>query len=96
MNIYKEGKDPPLLPDDQYPEWLFEIRVGVYACVCVCDYLGKYMYWSYKGQEDLMVSSALCLLYHSVSKSPHYYTHHIHTKPPTHILHTAFDSPGIP
>ena len=36
VNIYKEGKDPPLLPDDQYPEWLFEIRVGVYICVCVC------------------------------------------------------------
>jgi len=27
INIYKEGKDPPLLPDDQYPEWLFDIRV---------------------------------------------------------------------
>ena len=27
VNIHKEGKDPPLLPDNEYPEWLFEIRV---------------------------------------------------------------------
>jgi len=28
INIHKEGKDPPLLPDDQYPDWLFDIRVS--------------------------------------------------------------------
>jgi len=27
INIHKEGKDPPLLSDDQYPDWLFDIRV---------------------------------------------------------------------
>lgn len=28
INIHKEGKDPQLLPDDQYPDWLFDIRVS--------------------------------------------------------------------
>lgn len=25
--LWSDGKDPPLLPDDQYPSWLFEMRV---------------------------------------------------------------------
>eukprot|EP00940_MAST-03C_sp_MAST-3C-sp2_P002406 g2406.t1 len=26
VNIMKEGVDPPVLPDDEYPEWLWEIH----------------------------------------------------------------------
>mmetsp|Transcript_3153 Transcript_3153/g.3556 ORF Transcript_3153/g.3556 Transcript_3153/m.3556 type:complete len:139 (+) Transcript_3153:90-506(+) len=28
INIKKDGKDPEILPDDQYPEWLFECLKG--------------------------------------------------------------------
>uniref|UniRef100_A0A061SFU4 Large ribosomal subunit protein mL54 n=1 Tax=Tetraselmis sp. GSL018 TaxID=582737 RepID=A0A061SFU4_9CHLO len=24
-NIFKDGSDPPILPDDQYPSWLWEL-----------------------------------------------------------------------
>ena len=26
VNIYAAGSDPPLLPDDQYPEWLWALE----------------------------------------------------------------------
>lgn len=26
-NYYKEGEDPSILPDSEYPEWLFNIRL---------------------------------------------------------------------
>ncbi|XP_078279841.1 large ribosomal subunit protein mL54 [Rhinoraja longicauda] len=28
VNIYKQGTDPKLLPDTEYPEWLFSLNLG--------------------------------------------------------------------
>ncbi|XP_051893993.1 39S ribosomal protein L54, mitochondrial [Pristis pectinata] len=28
VNIYKQGTDPELLPDTEYPEWLFSLNLG--------------------------------------------------------------------
>ncbi|XP_067824782.1 large ribosomal subunit protein mL54 [Heptranchias perlo] len=28
VNIYKQGKDPELQPDAEYPEWLFTLNLG--------------------------------------------------------------------
>jgi large subunit ribosomal protein L54 len=26
VNIYQKGQDPPLLPDSEYPDWLWELE----------------------------------------------------------------------
>ncbi|MCJ8737627.1 hypothetical protein PDJAM_G00026320 [Pangasius djambal] len=28
VNIYKQGEDPPLKPEEEYPAWLFEVNLG--------------------------------------------------------------------
>ncbi|CAJ1060486.1 S ribosomal protein L54%2C mitochondrial [Xyrichtys novacula] len=28
VNIYKEGEDPKLKPPEEYPEWLFQLKLG--------------------------------------------------------------------
>ena len=27
VNIYKDGQDPPIKPDSEYPEWLWSLKV---------------------------------------------------------------------
>ena len=51
-NIYKEGQDPELLPDSEYPDWLWKLRtVKEPPKLSELEY-DSAEYWDHLKQED--------------------------------------------
>ncbi|XP_017333510.1 39S ribosomal protein L54, mitochondrial [Ictalurus punctatus] len=52
VNIYKQGEDPPLKPQEEYPAWLFELDLGPPKKLQELD-TESYEYWKQLRKEHI-------------------------------------------
>jgi len=53
VNIFKQGEDPPLKSREEYPEWLFQLRLGPPQKLTDLDPEGR-EYWKILRKEHML------------------------------------------